>query len=54
MAKAIQSGDVFLLTNISSRDNFTEKDSNEVRWMQEVRWTQLSEPSRTETNLQLI
>jgi hypothetical protein len=28
MAKAMQSGDVFLLTNFSSCDNFTEKDSN--------------------------
>ena len=28
MAKAMQSGDMFLLTNISSRDNFIEKDSN--------------------------
>jgi hypothetical protein len=27
MAKAMQSGDMFLLTNISSRDNFIEKDS---------------------------
>jgi hypothetical protein len=28
MAKAMQSGDVFLPTNFSSCDNFTEKDSN--------------------------
>jgi len=27
MAKAMQSGDVFLLTKFSSRDNFAEKDS---------------------------
>jgi hypothetical protein len=28
MAKAMRSGDVFLLTNFSSCDNFTEKDVN--------------------------
>jgi hypothetical protein len=33
MAKAMRVETLFLLTNFSSRDNFTEKDNNERRAM---------------------